>query len=67
RLDFIKAQRIDATYDEHAEILRLLRRRKSAEAAMLLRSHIEASKLEVRKITLHMLHEAREMGQGLKK
>jgi DNA-binding GntR family transcriptional regulator len=66
RLDFIKPQRVDATYDEHAEILRLLRRRNSAEAVMLLRSHIEVSKLEVRKITLHMLHEAREMGQGLK-
>ena len=27
---------------------------------MLLRTHIEASKAEVRKITLHRLHEARE-------
>jgi DNA-binding GntR family transcriptional regulator len=60
RLDFTKPKRISTTYDEHAQILRLLLRRKEAQAVILLRSHIEASKLEVRKMTLHMLHEARE-------
>lgn len=59
RLDFLKDNRIAATYDEHAKILRLILRRKSTEAAILLRSHITQSKSEVRKITLHMLHEAR--------
>jgi len=59
RLDFLKDNRISATYDEHAKILRLILRRKSTEAAILLRSHITQSKSEVRKITLHMLHEAR--------
>lgn len=59
RLDFLKENRIAATYDEHAKILRLILRRKSTEAAILLRSHITQSKSEVRKITLHMLHEAR--------
>ena len=34
--------------------------RKSDQAQLLLRAHIEASKAEVRKITVHMLHEARE-------
>lgn len=58
RLDFTKSDRIQATYDEHAEILRLLSKRKANQAAMLMRSHIEASKAEVRKITLHMLHTA---------
>lgn len=58
RLDFTKANRIATTYDEHAEILRLLSKRKSAQAAMALRSHIESSKAEVRKITLHMLYTA---------
>ncbi len=58
RLDFTKEARIHATYDEHGEILRLLIKRKAVQAAMLLRSHIEASKAEVRKITLHMLHTA---------
>lgn len=60
RLDFLKQKRITATYDEHAQILKLIARRKPTEAAILLRSHIMQSKLEVRKITLHMLDEARQ-------
>jgi DNA-binding GntR family transcriptional regulator len=60
RLDFTKGERINATYDEHAQLLRLLTQRKAAQAAILLRSHISASKAEVRKITLHMLHMARQ-------
>lgn len=62
RLDFTKPKRIDATYDEHSEILRLLLQRKSAQAAMLMKAHIAASKAEVRKITLHMLHKASRRG-----
>lgn len=62
RLDFTKGERIDATYDEHAKILRLLMQRKTAQAEILLRSHIQVSKAEVRKITLHMLHMARLRG-----
>jgi DNA-binding GntR family transcriptional regulator len=60
RLDFTKAPRIDATYQEHGKILRAIVQRRADQAVMLLRTHIEASKAEVRKITLHMLHEARE-------
>lgn len=60
RLDFTKAPRIAATYDEHAKILRLLIERKATQASLLISSHIEASKAEVRKITLHMLHSARQ-------
>ena len=60
RLDFTKAPRVDATYQEHAKILRAIVQRRADQAVMLLRTHIEASKAEVRKITLHMLHEARE-------
>ncbi|KRC78513.1 putative HTH-type transcriptional regulator YdfH [compost metagenome] len=59
RLDFTKDFRVDATYDEHAAILRAVLARRADEAARMLRSHIEMSKAEVRKITLHMLHEAR--------
>lgn len=59
RLDFTRRNRVDCTYDEHQEILRLLIQRKAAQAAIALRSHIEASKAEVHKITLHMLYEAR--------
>lgn len=59
RLDFLKEQRVDATYAEHAQLLQLLRRRQAAEAVGLLRAHITASKQAVREITVHMLHEAR--------
>jgi DNA-binding GntR family transcriptional regulator len=60
RLDFTRADRIDATYAEHAKILRAVLQRKTDAAQMLLRSHIEQSKAEVRKITLHALLAARE-------
>jgi len=59
RLDFTQDARIDATYNEHARILKAILLRKADEAQMLLKSHIDASKAEVRKITLHMLHTAR--------
>ncbi len=60
RLDFTRGDRIAATYDEHAKILRAVLQRKPDAAKLLLKSHIEQSKLEVRKITLHALLEARE-------
>jgi DNA-binding GntR family transcriptional regulator len=59
RLDFTQAHRITKTYEEHAQILRAVIRRRADEANRLLRSHIEASKAEVRKITLHRLYTAR--------
>lgn len=59
RLDFTQQHRIDNTYDEHAQILRALIRRRADEANRLLRSHIATSKAEVRKITLHRLYDAR--------
>ena len=62
RLDFTQAERVARTYDEHAAILRAVLTRKSQQAAMLLSSHIEESKLEVRKISLHRLHLAQRAG-----
>jgi DNA-binding GntR family transcriptional regulator len=59
RLDFTKTDRITATYEEHAKILTALRKRRADEAQRLLGAHIEASKLEVRKITIDMLYQAR--------
>jgi DNA-binding GntR family transcriptional regulator len=59
RLDFTRADRIAATYAEHAKILRAIVQRKADPAQMLLRAHIEQSKIEVRKITLSTLYEAR--------
>ena len=59
RLDFTRQARIEATYSEHAKILRAIIQRRADQAQMMLKAHIEASRNEVRKITLHMLHSAR--------
>ena len=59
RLDFTEPERIAATYDEHAQILRAVIRRNADRAIQLLRKHIETSKAEVRKISLHKLFSAR--------
>ncbi len=60
RLDFTQAHRIQKTYDEHSLILQAILRHRADQAISLLREHIEASKAEVRKITLHRLHTARQ-------
>ncbi|MBC7778952.1 MAG: GntR family transcriptional regulator, partial [Proteobacteria bacterium] len=59
RLDFTDAGRVVATYEEHAQLLRSILRRKVDHACLLLKSHIESSKQAVRKITLHRLFMAR--------
>ena len=59
RLDFTRDDRVEATYVEHAKILRAILQRKVDQAQLLLRSHVEQSKAEVRKITLGTLHDAR--------
>ena len=59
RLDFTRGDRIAATYAEHAKILRAVIQYKADQAQLLLRTHIEQSKIEVRKITLSTLFEAR--------
>ena len=58
RLDFTQAERVRYTYEEHGAILRAILARKLQHATLLLRSHIEQSKLEVRKISIHRLHMA---------
>jgi DNA-binding GntR family transcriptional regulator len=60
RLDFTYAQRIDATYQEHAKILKSVMQRKAEQALLMLKGHIAQSQTEVRKITLHTLYEARQ-------
>jgi DNA-binding GntR family transcriptional regulator len=59
RLDFTRADRIDATYAEHAKILRAVMQRHTDSAQLLLKSHIEQSKVAVKQITLHALVQAR--------
>lgn len=60
RLDFTQSARITYTYEEHGAILRAVLARKLQQAILLLRSHIEQSKLEVRKISIHRLHAAHQ-------
>jgi DNA-binding GntR family transcriptional regulator len=64
RLDFTREDRIEATYQEHGKILRSIIQRKPEQALVVLRGHIAQSQVEVRKITLHTLHEAR--GRGMR-
>lgn len=59
RLDFTQRERIDSTYDEHAQILRSIAAGGFEETRRLLTGHIDASKAVVRQITLHRLHTAR--------
>lgn len=61
-LDFTRPDRIEATYLEHARILRAVIQRKPEQALLLLKTHIDQSKAEVRKITLHTLQQARARG-----
>jgi DNA-binding GntR family transcriptional regulator len=63
RLDFLKEKRIATTYEEHAKILKMIINRQKTEVLMLLKAHIAQSKTEVQKITVHMLHMARESAQ----
>ncbi len=67
RLDFTKADRVSATYDEHAKVLSAIQRSRADEAQRLLRTHIELSKLEVRKITVGMLDQARNRAHAIHK
>jgi DNA-binding GntR family transcriptional regulator len=59
KLDFTRRPRIEATYDEHAQILRAVLSKRIEQSRLLLKAHIESSQLEVRKITLHQLESVR--------
>lgn len=56
RLDFTHPERVVYTYLEHGQILRAVLARRPARAVQLLARHIEGSRNEVRKISLHRLH-----------
>ena len=64
RLDFTKTDRINTTYDEHGQIVKAILAKKTTEAQKLLKAHIDQSKIEVRKITLGMLQDARKLASG---
>ncbi|MDS7719385.1 GntR family transcriptional regulator [Pantoea ananatis] len=59
RLDFTREDRVAATYREHAQILQAILLQQTQDARQILTEHIAVSKAEVRKITLHMLQQAR--------
>jgi DNA-binding FadR family transcriptional regulator len=65
RLDFTRAERIEATYNEHGAILEAIGSREAALAGQRLRQHIEHSRQAVHRITLHALQAARSR-QGLR-
>lgn len=65
KLDFTREPRIDATYDEHAKILKAILGKRSTEARRLITAHIDISQIEVRKITLHQLELARDESESL--
>ena len=48
----------------HSDVTERIRSHRGDQAAMLLRAHIQASQAEVRKITLHQVHVARQVGQS---
>lgn len=64
RLDFTHVSRIEATYDEHGAILHAIVQRRGERAKQLMSTHIAVSRDEARKITIHMLHEARMRHAG---
>ena len=65
RLDFIEGSRITAAYEEHAKLLRALMKRKQELAEVLLKTHIEVSRAEIRNLTLHRLSEAANSNRQL--
>jgi len=67
RLEFSIPERVNQTYSEHAQILRAILRRKVDAVSLMLRSHIEMAKAEVRKITLHKLSVARAAAEQAQK
>lgn len=59
RLDFTQQGRIEATYNEHSHILKLMLERKTDETVDYLSHHIEVSKNTVRNITIHRIQMAK--------
>ncbi|GLK66952.1 GntR family transcriptional regulator [Hansschlegelia plantiphila] len=53
RVDFISERRIDETYDEHCRIVRALIAGDFESSEKLIRTHIEKSREEIRKITAY--------------
>jgi DNA-binding GntR family transcriptional regulator len=57
-LDFTQTVRVGMAYDARGKILLAILTRRADEASTLLKAHLEAGKVEARKITLHGLQTA---------
>lgn len=55
RLDFIEPGRIEAAFDEHDKVLAAVLERRADDAEMLIKAHIDASRAEIRHISMHRL------------
>jgi len=60
RLDFIKPERVQATYDEHSNLLNLIFASKVEEVSVALEAHILTSKHQSRAITLEAMYQRRQ-------
>lgn len=56
RVDFVSERRIEDAYDEHGQIIGALVSCDFAAAERLVRAHIDRSREEIRKITVHNMH-----------
>ena len=61
RLDFIKPERVDATYDEHSNILNLIFAGEVEQVSAGLQGHILISKTQSRAITLEAMYQRRQV------
>ncbi|MFK7965648.1 MAG: GntR family transcriptional regulator [Burkholderiaceae bacterium] len=61
RLDFVDPVRIEAAFDEHIQLLSAVISRRADQAELLIRAHIDASRAEIRQITLHKLMQAQQL------
>jgi DNA-binding GntR family transcriptional regulator len=64
RLDFIKPERVCATYEEHAVVLESIFAQKAGQAQSALSQHILTSKNQSRDITLQAMFERRQVMQS---
>lgn len=59
RVDFVSERRIHDAYDDHCRIVRTLISGEFDQAETLIRRHIESSREEIRKITVHSMNSKR--------
>ena len=56
QVELVSPERIAITYDEHAALLDAVRDGDADRAEHLIRAHIEASRVEIRRLTFHHMN-----------